>query len=71
MAVNISEIAGQLHRGVKSGKIANNTSKTDSVAALAGWIVANIYDTERFKGENRLALIDAISTALALYKGDV
>jgi hypothetical protein len=71
MAVNSSEVSGALHRGVKKGTIANTTSKTDSSAAVAGWIVANIYDTERAKGENRLALIDAIALALALYKGDV
>jgi len=71
MAVNSSEISGALHRGIKTGTIAKTTSKTDSTAAIAGWIVQNIHDTERYKGENRLALIDAIALALALYKGDV
>jgi hypothetical protein len=71
MAVNISEILGQMHGGVKKGSIANTASKTDSTAALAGWIVAKVYDTERFKGENRSALIEAIAQALAHYKGDI
>lgn len=71
MPVNLSELQGQMHRGIKTGKIANSTSITDSSAALAGWIVVNVYDTERTKGENRTALISAIAQALALYKGDI
>lgn len=71
MPINVSEIVGQLHTKIKKGAIANTTSKTDSQAAAPGWIVANIYDTERFRGENRLALIDAIATYAALYKGDI
>lgn len=69
--VNSGEILGLLHRGVKNGKIANTTSTTDSAAAIAGWIVANVYDVERSKGENRLALINAIAQAMAHYKGDI
>lgn len=69
--LNSSEILGQLHSLVKKGKVANTTSKTDSSAAIAGWIVANVYDTERSHGDNRLALIESIAHAMALYKGDI
>jgi hypothetical protein len=71
MPINNSEISGKLHTGIKKGKIANTTSKTDSAAAGAGWIIANIYDTESFKGENRIALLEAIAMFAALYKGDI
>jgi len=69
--VNQSEVLGQLHSLVKKGKVANTTSTTDSSAAIAGWIIANIYDTERFKGENRVPPLNAIAQAMAVYKGDI
>jgi hypothetical protein len=71
VALNSSEILGALFKGVKNGKISNTTSSTDSAAAVAGWIVANVYDVERFKGENRTVLISAIAQAMAHYKGDI
>ena len=71
MALNSAEVLGGLFTGIKQGKIANTTSSVNSAAAAAGWIVANIYDTERFKGENRALLISAIAQAMAHYKGDI
>ncbi len=71
MAINVSEVLGSLHSGIKKGKIANTTSTVDSAAAGAGWIVANVYDTETRKGENRAALISAIAQFAAHYKGDI
>jgi hypothetical protein len=71
MAINTAEIMGKMHTGIKKGKITNSTSTTDSQAAIAGWIIANIYDTESFKGENRAVLLTAIAQACALYKGDI
>ena len=71
MALNASEILGKLHTGIKKGTINNTTSVTDSSAAIAGWIVKNIYDVESFRGENRTVLLTAIAQACAHYKGDI
>jgi len=67
-ALNVAEIVGKLHSGVHHGTVANTTGTTGQTAAV--WIVQNIYDVENAKGENRAALIQAIATAMGLYKGD-
>lgn len=71
MPIDATEICQKMAAGIGSGKIAKTTSQTDSNAAGAGWIIANIYDTERYKGENRAALLKAIAQFAAHYKGDI